>query len=1012
MKIQKKQIPRLMAVISCLITMPNALAALPPGLNCNNGSSPICEVEISDTIRFIAPSSQIDIEDDNQSFVMTGNVQLESPAGNMTLAESEIVFQPNVDLETFAFEVYGFAIAPLPALPLFKDAEINFQPRAAVGVVSRQTLQTMFEKDPLSLAENFKKDNNGYLELNTEGKPILREPAYVMFHYDASPELKLPLAKLLGFNVEEGAHNPLEFELPSSSLTFILDPSDPYFFFSQERSADKKEHPKNDLTVNKDLLAQQDKMAVALDDMLSNGSITDSRRFQSARENLYRLNAAQLAGLSNDLLASYSGDPKVETIKQLTQIMDDSKQLASKAGNQGLLADGNNPAITPETTHYAIPGLIFDNRPAHRNPDTYQVVDVDLRVLQDHSVASLDELLSKSQLDNQALFEHARKNIYQMNVAQISGLSNEVLASYTGEPRPDLISDITSVLDDSRDIYTQRTGKELTDQDMDFRKIRSAKNTNEDKNKDNKSTLPSLDELAFSVNGGIPFQPETIWGLPEDIGKFKGHLYLKAPIPLSPTVVLQGKTVVYLGSDGLEMGGNGEVELNIDIIEGFLSFNFPLGSASAGIKITNGEQSTYFSGIIDPDLSWLPKEIPFVPQNAANLAGFISSARPEDTLLIANGTYGYDAAGLSTLIGLQLNDILLSEVAMRIDRNGVFVRGRSALSIHPSINTGGELIVEVLASPQAPLNSYLKMQGSVEIAGIGISPATIYAGGKGLLVDGQFVTPLTTISLAGKITNQGPSLKGSAEIIFPLDKIAKAADDAQAGVGIAQAQLDKANYLLDTQRSTVINERNRDQQRLKDAKNGVGIAQSAVNSLKSKIAANYRNISSWKRQISSKYRWYKKQKWYKKPRAWGVYTAYKSYRNIRIAVAYTAIGALKVSKAVSTASLNLAKTTLTGIQAGISVLPIDADPRVIGLIAGVETAQFTLKQTQIVLAAVPRIDAEFKGIIDVILDKSGIKGNLNATLNGYSLSKGQVVFGKSPKACISIATVGEICTPF
>ncbi len=334
------------------------------------------------------------------------------------------------------------------------------------------------------------------------------------------------------------------------------------------------------------------------------------------------------------------------------------------------------------------------------------------------------------------------------------------------------------------------------------------------------------------------------------------------------------------------------------------------------------------------------------------------------------------------------------------------------MSIHPALNTGGELIVEILASPQTPANSYLKMQGSVEIAGIGISPATIYAGGQGLLVDGQFVTPLTTIALAGKITDQGPNLKGSAEINFPLDKISKAADDAQAAISITQSQLNKAQFLLDQQRTIVTNERVRDQKRLNVAKKGVSIAQSTINSLQSKITANYRNISTWKKQIRSKRSWYKRQKWYKKAWAWGRYTAYKAYRGARIAAAYTAIGALKMSKTAATVTLNITKTTLTGIQAGISVIPIDADPRIVALITGVETAKFSLTQTQAILAGIPRIDAEFKGIIDVELDISGIQGNLNATLNGHTLSSGRVVFGKHPKACISIASIGEICTPF
>jgi len=196
------------------------------------------------------------------------------------------------------------------------------------------------------------------------------------------------------------------------------------------------------------------------------------------------------------------------------------------------------------------------------------------------------------------------------------------------------------------------------------------------------------------------------------------------------------------------------------------------------------------------------------------------------------------------------------------------------------------------------------------------------------------------------------------------------------------------------------------------AQSAVNSAKSAVSSLDSKIAANYRNIRSWNSQICSMYRWYKRQKWYKKSWAWGVYAGYKAYRKGRIAAANVAIAALKASKVIATGALNVAIGTLQGIQAGMDLFPIDADPRVATLIVGLDTSEFFLRQAEVVLGAIPVVDADLAGNIDVTLNASGMRGQMVATLGNQTLSSGRVTFGAEPRACISLVASGEVCAAF
>ena len=525
------------------------------------------------------------------------------------------------------------------------------------------------------------------------------------------------------------------------------------------------------------------------------------------------------------------------------------------------------------------------------------------------------------------------------------------------------------------------------------------------------SSGPELGDLAFSWLGGIPFEPQTTWGIPGDSGHFNGHLYVQTTIPLSPFVELTGEVVTHISSDGFEQGGNGDVDVTFDLIPGVLNFSFPLGGASAGVKIKDGQQMAYFSGYNDPDYSFLPPIIPVMPSNTTLVAGYIDSENLSQSRVEALGEFSYDTSGFEALTGVDLSNLQVTKSYLSVSKDGVRLNGSTSSSIHPSIKLGGEVKVEIFFSPLNPVESYIVMRGEMDIAGVGLQPAQITVSAAGLIVEGKFVTPLTEIGVVGSITNIGPSLKGNSAIVFPLGPITEAIKALRKDVIAAQAEVDRMQYLIDTQRAIVQSERDRDAKRLADAQRGVNIARDKVNSLQSSINWHNAKIRGYKAAISSKYRWYKRQKWYKKPWAWAKYTAYRAVKYSQIAYHGTAIGGITVAKSAANAALSVAMESLRGVKATMVVIPVDADPRVAGLFAGMETAKLALKIAELALPPLPVINADFRGDIELVIDYRGARGSVEAKVGSQGLTEGRLSLGANPKACIDILTVGELCAP-
>mgnify|MGYP000052283281 CR=1 FL=1 len=527
-----------------------------------------------------------------------------------------------------------------------------------------------------------------------------------------------------------------------------------------------------------------------------------------------------------------------------------------------------------------------------------------------------------------------------------------------------------------------------------------------------KIPLPELNQLAWSSEGGIPLQLETLWGLPTVIDEIKGHLFVDASMPLYKFFQLDGEIVTSIGKDGYTQAGNGNVSVNFDLIPNFLNFSFDLGQASAGVVISGEQQSGFFSGIKKADTSFLPSWIPIQPTNSTQIAGYISNQYPHLSHLSAKGEFGFSTQFLSNLIGVTLNDIVLSQSQMSIDSKGIRVVGKTSSSIHPAIQLGGSSDIEIYFPFTNVAETSIKISGEMMVLGNGISPATLQISKQGFYIDGKFTTPFAVIALTGEISSTGPALEGMTKIILPLDKITNSLNNAQYAVAIARDKVNELQRLIDAEKSVVLERRARHAEKLQIAQDALTVAQNKVSQIQSAINYQYALIKTYRKQITYKYNWYKSQPWYKKTWAWGVYSAYKTYKYGQISVAYTAIAALNTSKVVAVAALEVAKYALQLLEAATESLAVELDAKVASLIVSKESANLLLFAAEEVLKRIPVIDFNAGTNLLMSLDNKGVHGKISMIINDKNWVGGSLSFDPVPTACIELAVIGTVCTAF
>ena len=303
-------------------------------------------------------------------------------------------------------------------------------------------------------------------------------------------------------------------------------------------------------------------------------------------------------------------------------------------------------------------------------------------------------------------------------------------------------------------------------------------------------SLPGLSEIAgvedlgigMSLQGFIPFAPQTTWGIDSEVGTFDAHLYLQGVIPFARLpLALDGVLAANLDPDkdgatifndpvpDTQYGGNGTLNVSVNFLR-FFSFGFPLGDASVGLKVASGEQNAYLSGVLDPDTSFVPQElVPIRPATAVRMAGLISSD-VATSYLRGEGQYRLNAASLGHLIGVDLNNLVASDATLDIDKSGFLLTGTTAASIHPAVKMGGNASLAAHFTGD-PKDWYIDINGDMGIAGVGLQDVGLQVDIGGLRAGGDFVTPLSRIGLSGTIDRAGVNLRGGSRVTIPINGV-------------------------------------------------------------------------------------------------------------------------------------------------------------------------------------------------------------------------------------------------
>ncbi len=300
--------------------------------------------------------------------------------------------------------------------------------------------------------------------------------------------------------------------------------------------------------------------------------------------------------------------------------------------------------------------------------------------------------------------------------------------------------------------------------------------------------------VGFSIGGHLPFVPEHTWGISKEAATFDGHIWIggkvnlndvKLPLAIGGQTVVDvdlnddGKTLFTDANDGFQFGSNSE--LDVSVSAGLISFEMPIAQSTVVGRVSGGEGSAFYSGIVKADNGWMPVDLPL--KNAAQLttAGH-ASTHLEEMYIKAEGDLSFDASKLGAWSGVDLNDLAMAKATLNIDKDGVLVTGTASAAFSPYLGMKGDVDAVGYFNGH-PNGWYVTLDGQLLVSGVDLSAAAHARLDKNaMLVSGKFQTPISLIDMTGSITRSGVDVEGHAEIIIPI----------VAGKDVAQWVTDKA----------------------------------------------------------------------------------------------------------------------------------------------------------------------------------------------------------------------------
>jgi hypothetical protein len=286
--------------------------------------------------------------------------------------------------------------------------------------------------------------------------------------------------------------------------------------------------------------------------------------------------------------------------------------------------------------------------------------------------------------------------------------------------------------------------------------------------------------LGFSIGGHLPFTPENTWGIDAEAAAFDGHVWiggkvnlndLKLPLAIGGNTVVDldpkdsGKTFFESPANGFQFGSNSQLDVSIEA--GVLAFEVPVAQSTVVGRIVGKTGSADYSGIVKAGNGWMPDAVALKNTQQLKAAGH-ASTRLTDTYFAAEGDISLDASKLGQWTGLDLNDLAMAKATLNADKDGLTVTGTASTSISPYIALKGDLSAAAFFNGK-PKDWYVTLDGRFAVNGIDLSAdAHARIDQKGMLVNGQFETPLSLIDIAGSITKSGVDLKGNVKVTIPI----------------------------------------------------------------------------------------------------------------------------------------------------------------------------------------------------------------------------------------------------
>lgn len=509
--------------------------------------------------------------------------------------------------------------------------------------------------------------------------------------------------------------------------------------------------------------------------------------------------------------------------------------------------------------------------------------------------------------------------------------------------------------------------------------------------------------IGVSAGGHLPFAPEAA-DAPAAAEPFSGHVVVVGGVPLPKQTSLVGEAVWRITEREVVIGGNGDVVFGVPELPGFDDVEVPLGQASIGSRHAVGaggvESSRWVAGHQGGEVA-LPlgvtvptaggREARWHGQLTTTLAADGTPGVDPDSYLDVSGRFDLGRSVLAELAGLDLSGALVQEARLRVDRTGLRITGSMTGDLHRWLRTGGGATAEAFLALPDPTGSFLELRGDLAVGDTLLGAdahARLDAGG--LRATGTLTTPVSRISVAGSIRADGFFLEGEARVVLPLADLQAA---ASRGIDDARSEVARLDREIAAQREQVRREREAGHRGLADARAAVAAAEREVASIQSEIDANDRRIAELRRKqrdaVIDNPLW-----------------------ELEIQALNLANGTLWVARESAELVLEGAQEVLQGLLDVIHAIPIDADPRVAGLVAARETAMLGLDAADGLVDLV-ELDSTLAAAVRVEVGPSGVGGSASASFcdpaTGCIELAGRVQ-SSPPQVCVRVADV-DVCTP-